>query len=304
MKTRWLGVLTIGLVLVFAATASAQRQGGGQRGQGGPGGGFGGGFGMMGGGRMALLAIEEVQKELKLTPDQIAAIEKLREEMRPQRGGGPGGAGGAPGGRGRRGAAPGGNNDAQLVTPGRFILTQDQPPGQRRGGGGGQLTEEQRQQFREQAEARQKQEKEKLAAILKPEQMKRLEELVLQRQGSGVLGNAEVAAALGITDEQKERIAKTRQESMEANREQMRELAQGGDREAARAKMTELRKAADDKVYAVLTDAQRKKLDGMLGTPFKFPENAQFGGFGGGRGGAGGPGGGRGNRGGNNNNNN
>ena len=55
-----------------------------------PRGGFGGGFGF-GGGLMGLTRIEAVQKEIGADADQVAAIEKLGEELRGQRGGAQGG---------------------------------------------------------------------------------------------------------------------------------------------------------------------------------------------------------------------
>ena len=72
-------LLTIGLT---AGAALAQPPGG-------PGGRGPGGFGMMGGGGMGwaqLLQVEKVQKEIELTDDQKAEIEKIvtanREKMR------------------------------------------------------------------------------------------------------------------------------------------------------------------------------------------------------------------------------
>jgi hypothetical protein len=64
------------------------------------------------------------------------------------------------------------------------------------------------------------------------------------------------------------------------------------DRQAAFQKMAELRRAADEKTLAVLTDEQRQQFDSMQGEKFEgIDELRRPRGFGGGRGGPGGPGG-------------
>lgn len=255
------------LLVCFAAAAMAQ--------EGGQGRGRGGGFGGFGGAsRLALLRIEAVQKELDLSADQIAAIQKLSEELRPMRGGGGGGGEGAPP---RRRRNQGDNNDARLGAPAQwYFVQQDQP---RR-----QISDEDRARFREQAEARAKKEREELAKILKPDQLKRLNEIYLRVAGTAALNDSEVAKQLEISDEQKEKLGKVREEAMTSNREEMRELFQSGDREKIQARMAEIRKATDEKILAVLTDEQKKKFEDMKGKPFELPEGALRGAFGGGAG--------------------
>jgi len=249
----------LSFVLVLAATVAAYAQPGGGRGQGG--GGFGGGTS-----RMALLNIEAIQKELGLTEDQVAAIKKLRDESRPMRGGR------GEGGERRR---PRGNGDEARAATARWYFVQDEQPRQR-----GQLSEEDRARFRAQAEERAKKEKDELAKILKPEQVKRLREIYIQVAGTSALSDSEVAAELKITDEQKQKISKAREESFAG----MRELfTGGGDREAARTKMEEMRKKADASVLAVLTEDQKKQFEEMKGKKFDLPEGALRGGRQGGR---------------------
>jgi Spy/CpxP family protein refolding chaperone len=243
-----------GLALVFCVASMAQAQpGGGQRG-------FGGGFGG-GSSRLGLLRIEAVQKELGLTEDQIASIRKLSEELRPM-GRGRGGEGGQPRrGGGRRG---GDNNpDARVGGVDQFFV-QAQP-------GRGQLSDEERAKMREEAAARAKKEREELAKILKPEQLKRLTEIYIQQAGIAALQDADVAEKLKISDEQKEKMAKVREEQGAA----MRELfTGGGDREAARSKMADLRKQTDEKTLAVLSEDQKKQFEELKGKKFDMPENA------------------------------
>ena len=259
-----------GAALVFCVASMALAQPGGQRGGQRGGFGFGGGFGGFGGAsRLALLRIEAVQKELELTEDQIASIRKLSEELRPMGRGGPGGGGGGEGDRPRRGRRGGDNNpDVRVNGPERFFV-QAQP-------GRPQISDEDRARFREEAAARAKKEREELAKILKPEQLKRLTEIYIQQAGIAALQDTEVSEKLKITDDQKEKLAKVREENQAA----MRDLFGGGDREAARTKMAELRKQNEEKTLAVLTEDQKKQFEEMKGKKFDMPENAGRGGFG------------------------
>jgi Spy/CpxP family protein refolding chaperone len=228
---------------------------------------------------LALLRIDAVKKELELLDDQVAAIQKLEEEMRasrPQRGQGNrgqgnrgqrnrGGAGGAP----RRPAAQDGTS--LQFAPGQYFVQQ---PGQRQGRP--ELTEEQRariEEFRKQAAERQKKENEKLAEILLPHQMKRLNEIYIQQLGIAALQNEEIAGKLKITDDQKKKMEEVTTANRQEMGAQMRELFQGGG-DQIREKITAMRKKADEKVLAVLTGAQKKEFEDMKGKPFEMPQGA------------------------------
>ena len=242
MKFRVVVVVSAVALLCLASVAVSQQR----RGQGG----FGGGFG--GTSRLQLLSVEAVQKELGLEPAQIEAITKLRDELRPMRGGG-------------KGKAPEASN--RIPADWYFVQAQAQP-GQR-----GQFTPEQIEEFRKQAAERAKVEKTKLAEILLPNQLKRLNEIYIQQLGTRAFDDEDVATALSITAEQKASLAKIREEQGAA----MRELfAAGGegDREAARAKFAEMRKANDEKLLAVLTADQKTKFEELKGKPFELPEGA------------------------------
>lgn len=90
----WTGLLTFGLAVALVAGAAMAQPPGGQRG---PGGRMGFGMGPgMGGGVLGLLRVEKVQKELELTDDQKAELEKVAEQARERmrsafQGGGQGG---------------------------------------------------------------------------------------------------------------------------------------------------------------------------------------------------------------------
>jgi hypothetical protein len=97
-----------------------------------------------------------------------------------------------------------------------------------------------------------------------------------------------VATRLGITEDQKTKMA----EIAKANGEKMRELFQAGFGPDAREKMSKMRDEAEAKIKEVLTDKQKQDMETLKGAEFKFPEPQ----WRGGPGGPGGPGGGRGNR--------
>jgi Spy/CpxP family protein refolding chaperone len=105
-------------------------------------------------------------------------------------------------------------------------------------------------------------------AILNTDQQKRFREISLQQQGYSALAMPDVQTELKLTDDQKSKVREIMQQQQQA----MRDIFQnaGGDREAARSKMEELRKANDDKLAAVLTDDQKNQWKAMLGTPFKL----------------------------------
>lgn len=209
--------------------------------------GFGRGFGG-GVSHMGLLRVEKVQEEIDLTDEQQDQVQAARQESREAR-------------RGQGG-------------PGNF---QD-------------LSDEERQEFfaraRERRQELNKAEKEKLSGILKDEQMKRLNEIYIQVAGGQALDDEGVAAALKITDDQKEKLTAAHEEARNMQREEMRGLFQSGDREAAQAKMAEVRKKADAIILAVLTDEQKQQFEELKGEAIELSQDdlRRASGFGGGRG--------------------
>lgn len=214
-----------------------------------------GGFGF-GGGLMGLTRIEAVQKEIGANADQVAAIQKLGEELRGQRGGAQGG---------------------------------ERPNFQ-------DMSAEEREKAMTEMRARMEKQtataNAKLAEILKPQQIARLEEISLQVRGTSALADPKVAEKLKLSDEQKAKLKEVTAANMETMRAKMQELGQGGNREGMREKMRELRKQSDEKVLAVLSTEQKATLEKLKGKAFEMPEGA-MGGFGG-RGGQGGQPGGQG----------
>jgi Spy/CpxP family protein refolding chaperone len=104
--------------------------------------------------------------------------------------------------------------------------------------------------------------------ILKPEQVKRFEQLQLQQAGVMAFGMPRVQEGLKITDEQKTKIQGINQEYQPKMREIFGTLQD--DREAGMKKLAELRKEQTEKVMAVLTAEQRTSYKDMTGEPFEI----------------------------------
>ncbi len=113
-----------------------------------------------------------------------------------------------------------------------------------------------------------------LAEILKPGQLKRVRQISLQQQGAFALVNPEVAKALNISEEQKDKIREIQTKAREESQ------GLGRDEEGIK-KRQEIRKSTNEKVMGVLTAEQKTKLKEMQGEPFKG--EIRFGPPGGGR---------------------
>lgn len=100
--------------------------------------------------------------------------------------------------------------------------------------------------------------------ILKPEQVKRLKQIELQQAGSRAFTRADVATALKLTDEQKEKIKTINEDAGK----QLAELRQGGNAQNNREKIAAVNKETTEKVQGVLTDDQKKAFKEMTGEPF------------------------------------
>lgn len=211
-------------------------------------GGFGGGFGggFSGATEGMLLGNEKVQKELELLPEQVADLTKHREATQSQ-------------------------------MREMFSGMRDLPEDERR---------KKFEEIRGKLETAQKESREKVNAVLLPHQQDRLKEISLQLRGFGAIDDPEVAAALKISDEQKEKIAAVRTEQREKMGELFRQGGQDQDRDAMREKFQKLRTENEKQVLDVLTTAQQAQFEKMKGEKFELDMSAL------GAGGRGGPGGG------------
>lgn len=240
------GGFFVGRMLVAQDNADRANRRGGPR--------AGGGFGL---GKLDLLKIKDVQKNLELTDEQKATIEKFADEMHTQM-------------------------QAELKG------IRDLSPEERRA----KYTE-----MRSKLDEREKEVQKKLDEVLKTPQRDRLGQIELQAQmKSGrleVFSKKEVAEGLGLTDDQKEKLKDLREKARSEAREGRGPGGQGGPpSEEDRAKRKKLQEENMAKAKDILTPEQREKLEKMAGKPVDF-DLSQIGGFGGrgrrGRPGAGGP---------------
>ena len=107
-----------------------------------------------------------------------------------------------------------------------------------------------------------------LQGLLQEEQSKRLRQVMLQRERVfALLGNAEVAKELEITDKQRQQFGEVVQEMQKKIEPLMKEAQQGGKLEEIRPKVMRIRKEHVGRIEALLSDAQKKQLKKMLGKP-------------------------------------
>jgi hypothetical protein len=99
-----------------------------------------------------------------------------------------------------------------------------------------------------------------LDGALGPNQMKRFRQIVFQRRGPAVFGDADVQKRLGLTDEQKAQAQKFADERQKKSDEE----AAGAD-ELARLEAEQTRKT-----LGLLTDEQRKVWDDLTGESFQL----------------------------------
>jgi DNA-binding MarR family transcriptional regulator len=280
MRTRVSMVIAVAVVMSFAAVADAQPRGPGSFG------GRGGGGGTMA--KIRLLRVAAIQKDLEekgigLSPDQIKQIDALLEELGGQGGRGNFQRGGQPRGEGDRQGRGRGRGRPEQDTPdkddesrfefqpGEYFVQEEQPRRRFQ-----DLSEEERQKlrddFRKRAEERNKEASDKLAKILSPEQLERLNEIYIQIQGVSALQDPEVAAKLKIDEKDREKMREVQQEASEKMREEMQELFRSGDRDKIREKFTEMRKDVEKDVLGVLSKSQQKQFKEMQGEPIKLSE--------------------------------
>jgi Spy/CpxP family protein refolding chaperone len=252
---RFLSVSCVALAVVLASAAANGQPGGSPlRGPGGPGGfgGPGGPFG--GGGVLGLVMRDEVQQELQLVDEQRGKVESLTADAR-----------------------------ERIGTEMREMFSQLRDLGdeERRARGD---------EIRARMETLNKELEGDLQKVLLPHQFDRLKQIDLQsriqQRGAGALTSGDLADALSLTDDQREKLEARAAEVQQELRD----------------KIAQLQLEARNKMLDVLTPEQRAKLDSMMGAAFALPDGGPGGFQGrGGRGfGFGGRGGGdRGDRGGN-----
>jgi hypothetical protein len=188
---------------------------------------------------LTLLNRKDVQKDLALTDDQVTKLDEYRTKNTPQRGAGGGGAGG-----GQRGGGAG-------------------------AGGGAAVTDEQRAAMVKAAAERREKTRKDLLEIVSEAQLKRVDEIAIQLQGSGVMTNAEIQKVIGLSDDQIAKIKDLQAKQREANMALGQKMSdQEITREDFTAAMTKNNDTMKEELGKILTSAQADKLKTMGGKPF------------------------------------
>jgi hypothetical protein len=211
------------LLMALSVTAFAQ---GGRQGRGG---------GMMAGG-LRLLAVKEVQEELKMTQPQIDKIEGKQQE----------------------------------------VMASMQEVFQGAGGGGGfqNLSPEERQKLMAKVQEVQTKAVNDILDATQQKRFRQLE--LQQGGLNMAVARKDVADQLKITDEQRQKIGEIQRGLMEEMQSLRQGGGGGQDatpeeRQKMNTKRAEIQKAANDKALALLTDTQKKTWTELTGAPFKFP---------------------------------
>jgi hypothetical protein len=105
-----------------------------------------------------------------------------------------------------------------------------------------------------------------LNSTLKPDQWKRIDQIVLQAQGPEALSLPAVAQKLALSADQKKEI----REAIESRRKELQELVEQvkkGTEKDGQEKANKIRSAAQEQLLAILTESQRKQWAALQGKP-------------------------------------
>ncbi len=109
-----------------------------------------------------------------------------------------------------------------------------------------------------------------LKDVLQPDQLNRLRQVMLQRDGSFALGQDDVRKELKITQEQLKQFMAITQELQRQVETLVKQAQSGGNPDEIRPKIEQLRKDHAKMIEAVLTPTQKKQWKELLGPPFEL----------------------------------
>jgi hypothetical protein len=101
--------------------------------------------------------------------------------------------------------------------------------------------------------------------VLERSERQRLEEISLQFAGLLLATSPKIASRLGLTDQQKQQLARHQDEA----RSEMADVLHSKTREGREEKLQELRRTSRKRLMDVLTDEQEAKWKEMIGAPFQ-----------------------------------
>lgn len=223
---------TLFVVLVGAAAlglSQGQRRGGGQ-----------------GMGDFALLAREDVRRDLALNADQKASLDKLQQES-------------GMGGRGQAGRRRG-NRGAGAATGGAAATT---------GGARPQMTEEERAARQKQREEQAKAFEGRVKGVLSETQVNRVRQIAIQLAKARAVLREDVQTALGLSAETITKAKELQSSAQKANAEvQQKARNQEIDRDDATAIIAKNAAALSTELMKLLTEGQAAKLKELGGAEF------------------------------------
>jgi hypothetical protein len=110
-----------------------------------------------------------------------------------------------------------------------------------------------------------------IEGLLQEEQLKRLRQVMLQQDRLfALLGNPEVAKELEITDKQRQQFVEVAQEFQKKFEPLIKEAQKGGNSQEIGPKIRKIRKEQEERIEALLNDAQKKQWNVMLGKPLNL----------------------------------
>lgn len=112
-----------------------------------------------------------------------------------------------------------------------------------------------------------------LESLLTAEQWGRLKQILIQSQGVGALtSNPEVASALALSEDQRQRLAELRRDHLRRQQEIWQRTQESPQRAE---RLRELDRECQARMLEVLTDAQRQHLTDLRGRPFDWTAYGQ-----------------------------
>lgn len=112
-----------------------------------------------------------------------------------------------------------------------------------------------------------------ISGILNADQLKRLKEISIQHEGNAAAADPIFQSDLGITDEQKGKIAELQKKQTAAMMELFQKMRnQEIDQAGFRTAMTSNQTIMSDEIGKILTEDQKGKIKSMSGTPFTLKE--------------------------------
>jgi len=115
-----------------------------------------------------------------------------------------------------------------------------------------------------------------IMGVLNADQLKRIKEISIQHEGNGAAADPVFQADLGITDDQKAKIADLQQKMMSAAAELGQKVRDGEmERDAMQEAMKKNQDTLNIEIGKILTEDQKTKIKSMSGAPFEIKDGTR-----------------------------